>query len=109
MKCPYCDTEFEIAALEEYQKEMASTAKDDYAWGTEDQIQGWEESDLNELTTGSCPSCGAELVGDKNTVAMVCPCCGNAQIVGKRLSGMLKPDYVIPFVLDKNAALCNQK
>jgi DNA-directed RNA polymerase subunit RPC12/RpoP len=104
MKCPYCDTEFEIAALEEYQKEVASPAKDDFAWGTDNQMQTWEESDLNELTTGSCPSCGAELVGDKNTIAMVCPCCGNAQIVSKRLSGMLKPHYVIPFKLDKAAA-----
>jgi hypothetical protein len=43
-------------------------------------------------------------VGDKNTIAMVCPCCGNAQIVSKRLSGILKPNYVIPFVLDKKAA-----
>jgi predicted RNA-binding Zn-ribbon protein involved in translation (DUF1610 family) len=103
MKCPYCDTEFEIAALEEYQKEM-STAKDDsYLWGANDQ-EAWEESDLNELVTGSCPSCGAELVGDKNTMAMVCPCCGNAQIVSKRLSGMLKPNYVIPFALNKVAA-----
>jgi predicted RNA-binding Zn-ribbon protein involved in translation (DUF1610 family) len=103
MKCPYCDTEFEIAVLEEYQKETASPAEDNHKWGTDDQ-ETWEESDLNALTTGSCPSCGAELMGDKNTVAMVCPCCGNAQIVSKRLSGMLKPNYVIPFVLDKNAA-----
>jgi predicted RNA-binding Zn-ribbon protein involved in translation (DUF1610 family) len=103
MKCPYCDTEFEIAALEEYQKEIASPEKDG-EWKTEDQMEAWGEGDLNELTTGSCPSCGAELVGDKNTIAMVCPCCGNAQIVSKRLSGMLKPNYVIPFKLDKNAA-----
>ncbi|MDR0321806.1 MAG: hypothetical protein LBI28_09905 [Treponema sp.] len=104
MKCPYCDAEFEIDALEEYQKEIASPSKDNAEWGTESQTQTWEESDLNELTTGSCPSCGAELVGDKNTIAMVCPCCGNAQIVSKRIIGMLKPNYVIPFQLDKTAA-----
>jgi hypothetical protein len=104
MKCPYCDSEFEIAALEEYQKETASSVNNNDEWKTESQAQEWEEGDLNELTTGSCPSCGAELVGDKNTIAMVCPCCGNAQIVSKRLDGMLKPNYVIPFVLDKKAA-----
>jgi predicted RNA-binding Zn-ribbon protein involved in translation (DUF1610 family) len=104
MKCPYCDTEFEIAVLEEYQKETDSSANSNDQWKTESQVQTWEEGELNELSTGSCPSCGAELVGDKNTIAMVCPCCGNAQIVSKRLSGMLKPNYVIPFVLDKKAA-----
>jgi hypothetical protein len=36
---------------------------------------------------------------------MVCPNCGNTQIVLKRLDGLLKPDYVIPFKLDKKAAV----
>jgi len=36
---------------------------------------------------------------------MVCPCCGNAQIVKARLSGLLKPDWVIPFKLDKEVAV----
>jgi predicted RNA-binding Zn-ribbon protein involved in translation (DUF1610 family) len=103
MKCPYCDTEFEIAALEEYQKESAPAAEAKDEWG-EDKARPWEEGDLNELAMGSCPSCGAELVGDANTVAMVCPCCGNAQIVSKRIAGMLKPNFVIPFALDKKAA-----
>ncbi|MDR2582670.1 MAG: hypothetical protein LBC75_04235 [Fibromonadaceae bacterium] len=104
MKCPYCDTEFEIAALEEYQKEIAA-AKDNFGWSKEDAEQEWEQGELEDLSSGSCPSCGAELLGDANTVAMVCPCCGNAQIVSKRLSGFLKPDYVIPFKLEKNSAV----
>jgi predicted RNA-binding Zn-ribbon protein involved in translation (DUF1610 family) len=103
MKCPYCDTEFEIAALEEYQKEVAA-AKDNFGWAKEEAGQEWETGELEDLSSGSCPSCGAELLGDANTVAMVCPCCGNAQIVSKRLSGFLKPDYVIPFKLEKENA-----
>jgi len=114
MKCPYCDTEFEIAALEEYQKEIAA-AKDNFGWSKEEAEQEWKEGELEDLSSGSCPSCGAELLGDANTVAMVCPCCGNAQIVSKRLSGFLKPDYVIPFKLEKENAVkalknfCNGK
>jgi predicted RNA-binding Zn-ribbon protein involved in translation (DUF1610 family) len=64
----------------------------------------WNESDLGDLSTGSCPSCGAELIGDKNTIATVCPCCGNTQIVQQRVKGLLKPEYVIPFKLEKKAA-----
>jgi predicted RNA-binding Zn-ribbon protein involved in translation (DUF1610 family) len=104
MKCPYCDTEFEIAALEEYQKEIAA-AKDNFGWSKEEAGQEWKEGELEDLSSGSCPSCGAELLGDANTVAMVCPCCGNAQIVSNRLSGFLKPDYVIPFKLEKENAV----
>jgi len=104
MKCPYCDAEFETAAIEEYQKELAVPAREKVDWSSESSIKEWEDSELNDLTMGSCPSCGAELVGDKNTVAMVCPCCGNAQIVSRRLTGLLKPNYVIPFKLEKKAA-----
>jgi len=104
MKCPYCDAEFEIKALADYQKEVESQAGDRFDWKA-GSGETWEESDLVDLSTGSCPSCGAELIGDKNTIAMVCPCCGNAQIVQKRVQGMLKPEYCIPFKLEKKSAV----
>ncbi|MDR2579050.1 MAG: hypothetical protein LBC70_09655 [Chitinispirillales bacterium] len=104
MKCPYCDTEFETAVLEEYQKELEAIAQDDFGWDLKGGGEEWAGDDLDCLTTGSCPSCGAELYGNESTVAMVCPCCGNAQIIAKRLDGMLKPDFVIPFRQDKKAA-----
>ena len=106
MKCPSCDVEFETAALDDYQKELAASATDHFGWGDAAQAgQAWEGSELDDLSQGSCPSCGAELVGDANTIAMVCPYCGNAQILKKRLSGLLKPDYVIPFQLEKKDAV----
>jgi len=104
MKCPYCDTEFEIAALEEYQKEVAIPAEDNFGWAKE-AGETWGAEELDDLSSSSCPSCGAELMGDKNTVAMVCLYCGNAQVVNKRLSDSLKPDCIIPFKLDKKAAV----
>jgi len=105
MKCPYCDAEFEIAALEEYQKQLQVAEKDNVNWDGKTAAQEWEENELDDLSTGSCPSCGAELLGDKNTAAMVCPNCGNSQIVLKRLTGLLKPEYLIPFKLDKKVAV----
>ena len=105
LKCPFCDTEFAITALEDYQKELATAAKDSFGWEAEKAGKDWDAGELDELAQGSCPSCGAELLGDKNTVAMVCPCCGNAQIVQRRLTGVLKPDYVIPFKLEKKIAV----
>ena len=52
----------------------------------------------------NCPSCGAELLCEASTAATSCPYCGNPSIVPGQLQGMLKPDYVIPFQLDKEAA-----
>ena len=105
MKCPFCDAEFTIAALEEYQKELAIPEKDQFGWEGKTDLKEWDSEELNELTQGSCPSCGSELLGDKNTAAMVCPNCGNTQIVLRRLTGLLKPEFIIPFKLDKNAAV----
>ena len=104
MKCPYCDTEFEMEALAEYQKAMAAPEKDNLQVDTSKAGSEWNESDLVDLSTGCCPSCGAELIGDANTIATVCPCCGNTQIVQQRVKGLLKPEYVIPFQLEKKAA-----
>jgi len=108
MKCPYCDAEFGIADLEDYQKELALPTQDNFEWKKELQeceSHTWDTLEQDCLTSGSCPSCGAELLGDNNTIATVCPCCGNSQIVVKRLSGLLKPDYLIPFKQDKKAAI----
>jgi len=108
MKCPFCDTEFEIAALEEYQKQLTDPAVDRYDWDKEIKDcskNTWENFEQDCLSTGSCPSCGAQLIGDNNTIATVCPCCGNSQIVIKRLTGVLKPNFVIPFQLEKEDAV----
>lgn len=51
-----------------------------------------------------CPACGGEIVGDATTAATACPFCGNPVVMMEQFSGMLKPDLVIPFKLDKNDA-----
>jgi DNA-directed RNA polymerase subunit RPC12/RpoP len=103
VKCRHCNAELEITALADYQKEVESQAKDRLDWKTDSGVT-WEEVDLGDLSAGPCPSCEAEFIGDKNTIDMVCPCCGNARIVQKRVR-MLKPDYCIPFNLEKKSAV----
>lgn len=51
-----------------------------------------------------CQFCGGEIVGDATTAATACPFCGNPVVMMEQFSGMLKPDLVIPFKLDKNDA-----
>ena len=57
----------------------------------------------------SCPSCGAELICDETTAATSCPYCGNPTVIPGQFSGMLKPDYVIPFKLGKADAITTLK
>ncbi|MGN1415595.1 MAG: hypothetical protein ACI4XF_02040, partial [Oscillospiraceae bacterium] len=51
-----------------------------------------------------CRSCGGEIVSDENTAATACPYCGSPVVMTGQFSGALKPDFVIPFKLDKEAA-----
>lgn len=64
----------------------------------------WQEGEEQGLSTYHCESCGGEIVADENTAASVCPFCGNPVVMTGKLSGALRPDLIIPFKLDKQAA-----
>ena len=102
MKCPYCDTEFDTETLASYDAGL-NGEQDSMEWETSAGTQ-WQEGEADGLRTYVCKSCGGEIVGDENTAATSCPFCGNPVVMMGQFSGALKPDLVIPFKLDKNAA-----
>ena len=103
MKCPYCDTEFEMDALKGYDAELQDEETDSMEWETAAGGE-WGEGETDGLRTYVCKSCGGEIVGDANTAATSCPFCDNPIVMMGQFSGSLKPDLVIPFKLDKKAA-----
>ena len=103
MKCPYCDTEFEMDVLKGYDAELQDEEADNMDWETTAGGE-WEEEETAGLRTYVCKSCGGEIVGDVNTAATSCPFCDNPIVMMGQFSGTLKPDLVIPFKLDKKAA-----
>lgn len=103
MKCPYCDTEFEMDALKGYDDALQDEQEDRPEWETAAGGE-WQENETKGLLTYVCKSCGGEIVGDENTAATSCPFCGNPVVMTGQFSGALKPDLVIPFKLDKKAA-----
>jgi len=107
MKCPYCEAEFEAEALNEWNKTLESAGAEKTEWGNYDDTgaRDWNPGELDGLDSNECPSCGAAIVGDKNTIATCCPYCGNTQIVKTQVAGVLKPNYVLPFKKDKAAAV----
>ncbi|MBQ2726896.1 MAG: hypothetical protein IJF78_14425 [Clostridia bacterium] len=102
MKCPYCDTEYEMETLAAYDTELKEESADSIHWNKPD--SEWDEGENNGLLTYVCKSCGGEIVGDETTAAMSCPYCDNPVVMMGQVSGGLKPDLVIPFKLDKKAA-----
>lgn len=103
MKCPYCETEFDMETLKSYDADLQGDVADDMSWeataGSE-----WQSGEADGLRSYVCRSCGGEIVADESTAATACPFCGNPIVMMGQFSGMLKPDIVIPFKLDKKAA-----
>lgn len=120
LECEYCGSGFAVAEIEALYAEKEAKAREAFARAEEqaaEQKESWDESGLNDdwgedaagMRAYSCPSCGAELICDETTAAASCPYCGNPTIVPGRFSGALKPDYVIPFRVDREAAVAALK
>ena len=103
MKCPYCDTEFEPETLKSYDDDLKGDGNEDLSWKTETENE-WREGEAEGMRVYICNSCGGEIIGDETLAATKCPFCDNAVVMKGQLSGVLKPDFVIPFKLDKDAA-----
>lgn len=119
LECDYCGSNFEVSEIEALyaKKEESATAVTEAARQKEEQQQAtgneWDTSglddnwgkELEEMKLYTCPSCGAELICEETTAATSCPYCGNPTVIPGQFSGALRPDYIIPFKLDKEQAL----
>lgn len=99
LECDYCGSKYSAAEIEamyaDKERASADAAPIDRSWGSE----------AENMRAYSCPSCGAELICDATTAATSCPYCGNPTVVPSQFAGTLKPDYIIPFHLGKDAAV----
>lgn len=109
MKCPYCDNTFDVSTLQDFDEALKQDApQEEMQWETS-AGSDWERGEADSMGVFTCDACGGELVADTTTAATHCPYCGNPVVLTGRLKGDLKPDYVIPFKLDKEAAIAALK
>ncbi|MBE5936901.1 MAG: hypothetical protein E7265_02595 [Lachnospiraceae bacterium] len=122
LECDYCGSSYEVAEIEALYSEKEEKAKEAFKEAGEDEKEDSYE-DIGEYTLSSedgegngdwnaermkaynCPSCGAELICDDTTAATSCPYCDNPTVIPGQFDGSIKPDYIIPFKLDKKAAV----
>ena len=125
LECEYCGTAFDVAEIEalyadnETKAAEAQQAAEKKAAEAErpGEESDWDLSGLSDdwgadadgMRAYSCPSCGAELICDASTAATSCPYCGNPSVVPGQFSGTLRPDFVIPFKLNKKEAIAALK
>ena len=104
MKCPYCDSEFDVEALREHDEALMEGAESGSMEWEQSTGGEWTEDETEDMAVYVCNSCGGEIVGDRNMGATSCPFCGTPVVIAGKFAGDLKPDRIIPFKLDKTAA-----
>lgn len=102
MKCPYCDTVFSVEDLKDKDEVLDGETPEEPQWDHPD--GAWEDGETDAMNVYTCKSCGGEIIAEATTGATQCPYCGNPVVLTGRFAGDLKPDWVIPFKLDKKAA-----
>jgi len=105
--CDHCGAVLDVAAVEQLyadKAQAAAAAGTASQWDLSQTGTAWTPEEAAHLRGYLCPSCSAQIICDDTTAATACPYCGNPTVVPGQLTGLLKPDFVIPFKLDKAAA-----
>lgn len=92
-KCEFCDSVFNEEDFFEKDNKLESEAETS------------ADAEFENALLYVCPSCGAEVVTDETTAATTCYYCSNPIVLSGKLSGSLKPDYIIPFKMEKKDAI----
>jgi len=93
--CDYCDGSFLL-------EEIKDAANDEEGYNWEDDHENLPEEQLEGTRSYVCKFCGAEVVTTAITSATKCPYCGNVLLVTESLTGMLRPNKIIPFEVDRS-------
>ncbi len=105
LHCDSCGNDFELDAMRQMDDAGAQMqGESKYDW-EHYEPRSYETDGEIELASYTCPSCGAEITGDDTMGATVCPYCGDAAVIKGQFEGTLRPDYIIPFKVDKKSAM----
>ena len=102
MVCRNCGNIYKPSTLEKIGS-LGYSIEHDY---TSDSELSEDDKKRHEFT---CDSCGATMIADENMMSTMCPFCGSPAIITGRLTREFKPDYIVPFKIDRQTAEKNIK
>lgn len=98
LTCESCGNTYDVETLEELDR---TGEESDLSWELQ---QGAEPAKKTADGKYICPSCGAQIEADENTVSTKCPYCDNVVVIKAAASGELKPEAIIPFQVEAKDA-----
>ena len=108
--CKFCGGSFALEELQKQHKDDTQNVQDVQNDTAKEPASGQQQPEkepafFEDGTLYTCPSCAAQVLTDNNTAATFCSFCHNPTIISERLTGVLQPEKVIPFSIDKKGAL----
>ena len=97
MLCRNCGNIYNPSTMEKMDS-LGYSAERDY---TGDNDISEEDKKRHEII---CDSCGAIMIADEHMMSTMCPFCGSPTLITGRMTREFKPDYIIPFTIDKKTA-----
>lgn len=94
--CTSCGSEFAVAQFNQTVMQQGETQY-------QEKKDEWNVRE-DGLVVYECKNCGGEVVGDSNMASTKCPYCDNPIVISSKFEGILRPDLVIPFKLDRKKA-----
>lgn len=93
--CDYCLSDFTAEELEETKLNNESE---------EARLKEAQASFEEHTVLYNCPSCGAEIITDDTTTATFCYYCHGPVVLSGKMTGDMRPEYIIPFKIDRDEA-----
>lgn len=106
MLCTSCDSKYDLETIQKYDDILneSSTNEDINFNQCQTNLNDFDDNEKEQMIIHTCPSCGADIITDSTTSSTECVYCGNKTIISENLSGIYKPNFIIPFKLDKEDA-----
>ena len=100
--CRNCGNIYNASTLEKMGS-LGYTIEHDY---TGDNDISEDDKKRHEIV---CDSCGATMIADENMMSTMCAFCGSPALISRRMTREFKPDYIVPFKIDRTTAENNMK
>lgn len=104
LECEACGNSFSLESVEQAAQIQVEDTKDEEMQWLQAANAGFDSTENSHMRAYRCQSCGAEMLLDETTAASECVYCGNPSVMPDVLTGVYRPDGVIPFQKSKQEA-----